>query len=104
MLKQMFPFIVVAFLAVPFASFAQSPWGSIENLGAYVPEDSIVVLSREETDIPGYVHQKYAFHCLGELRLVFYYGSAFDPNDQDVIQFERTLCARQKMNDFDTSE
>ena len=104
MMKQMFAFIVVAFLAVPFASFAQSPWGSIENLGAYVPEDSIVVLSREETGEPGYVHEKYAFYCLGELRLVDYYGSAFDPNDQDVIQFERTLCARQKMNDFDTSE
>jgi hypothetical protein len=103
MMKKMFPFIVVAFLAVPFASFAQSPWGSIENLGAYVPEDSIVVLSREETDIPGYVHQKYAFHCLGELRLVDYYGSAFDAKDQDVLQFERTMCTRQKMNDYDTS-
>jgi hypothetical protein len=75
-MKQMFAFIVVAFLAVPFASFAQSPWGSIENLGAYVPEDSIVVLSREETGEPGYVHEKYAFYCLGELRLVDYYGSA----------------------------
>ena len=104
MMKKMFAFIVLAFLAVPFASFAQSPWGSSENLGAYVPEDSIVVLSTEETGEPGYVHEKYAFYCLGELRLVDYYGSAFDPNDQDVIQFERTLCARQKMNDFDTSE
>jgi hypothetical protein len=102
MMKQMFAFIVVAFLAVPFASFAQSPWGSIENLGAYVPEDSIVVLSREETGEPGYVHEKYAFYCLGELRLVDYYGSAFDPKDQEVLQFERTLCARQKMNDYDT--
>jgi hypothetical protein len=96
-------FIVVAFLAVPFASFAQSPWGSIENLGAYVPEDSIVVLSTEETDIPGYVHQKYAFNCLGEFRLVDYYGSAFDPKDEEVLLFERTMCTRQKMNDYDTS-
>jgi hypothetical protein len=101
-MKQMFAFIVVAFLAVPFASFAQSPWGSIENLGAYVPEDSIVVFSREETGLPGYIHQKYAFSCLGALRLVDYYGSAFDPKDQDVLQFERTLCVRQQMNDFDT--
>jgi hypothetical protein len=102
MMKKMFPFIVVAFLAVPFASFAQSPWGSIENLGAYVPEDSIVVLSREETGEPGYVHEKYAFYCLGELRLVDYYGSAFDPKDQDVLEFERIMCSRQKMNDYDT--
>ena len=85
MMKKMFPFIVVAFLAVPFASFAQSPWGSIENLGAYVPESSIVVLSTEETDIPGYVHQKYAFNCLGEFRLVDCFGSAFDPKDEEVL-------------------
>jgi hypothetical protein len=102
MMKQMFAFIVVAFLAVPFASFAQSPWGSIEINVADIPEDSIVVLSKEETGEPGYIHEKYAFYCLGELRLVDYYGSAFDPKDQDVIQFERTLCARQKMNDYDT--
>ena len=105
MMKQMFPFIVAAFLAVPFASFAQSPWGSLETLSVTdIPEDSIVVLSQEETSIPGYVHQKYGFYCLGELRLVDYYGAAFDPKDQDVLQFERTLCARQQMNDFDTSE
>lgn len=105
MMKQMFPFIVAAFLAVPFASFAQSPWGSLETLSVTdIPEDSIVVLSQEETSIPGYVHQKYAIYCLGELRLVDYYGAAFDPKDQDVLQFERTLCARQQMNDFDTSE
>ena len=104
-MKNMLPFIVVAFLAVPLASFAQSPWGSLETLSVTdIPEDSIVVLSREETDIPGYVHQKYAFRCLGELRLVDYYGSAFDPKDQDVLQFERMMCARQKMNDYDTSE
>jgi len=99
----MFPFIVVAFLAVPFASFAQSPWGSLETLSVTdIPGDSIVVLSQEETSIPGYVHQKYAIYCLGELRLVDYYGSAFDPKDQNVLQFERVMCARQKMNDYDT--
>jgi len=104
MMKKMLAFIVLAFLAVPFVSLAQSP-SSPENLNlANIPEDSIVVFSKEETGEPGYFHEKYAFYCLGELRLVDYYGSAFDPNDQDVIQFERTLCARQKMNDFDTSE
>ena len=103
MMKQMLPFIVVAFLAVPFAAFAQSPWGSLETLSVTnIPEDSIVVLSREETDIPGYVHQKYAIYCLGELRLVDYYGSAFDPKDQGVLEFERTMCSRQKFNDYDT--
>src|SRR5262245_32228703 len=104
MIKKMFAFIVLAFLAVPFVSLAQSS-SSPETLNVTVnPEDSIVVFSREETDEPGYVHEKYAFYCLGELRLVDYYGSAFDPKAQDVIQFERTLCARQQMNDYDTSE
>ena len=104
MMKKMFAFIVLAFLAVPFVALAQSP-SSPESLNvADIPEDSIVVFSKEETGEPGYVHEKYALYCLGELRLVDYYGSAFDPKDQDVLQFERTLCARQKMNDYDTSE
>jgi len=105
MMKKMFAFSVLAFLAVPFVSFAQSPCSPekcIENLHvADIPEDSIVVLSIEETGIPGYVHEKYAFHCLGELRLVDYYGSAFDPKDQDVLRFERMMCARQQNNDYE---
>lgn len=106
-MKKMVPFIVVAFLAVPFASFAQSPSTpeqSIENLSITdIPDDSIVVLSQEETGVPGYVHEKYAFNCLGELKLVDYYGAAFDPNDKDVLQFERAMCARQQNNDYDGS-
>ena len=108
MMKKMFAFIVLAFLALPFASLAQSPSSpekSIENLNvADIADDSIVVLSKEETDIPGYVHEKYAFLCLGEFRLVDYYGSAFDPKDQDVLQFERQMCSRQKNNDYEGSE
>jgi hypothetical protein len=106
-MKKMFAFIVVAFLAVPFASFAQSsssPEKSIENLSVTdIPEDSIVVLSQEDTGVPGYVHEKYVFNCLGELKLVDYYGSAFSPNDKDVLQFERTMCSRQQNNDYDGS-
>jgi len=104
MMTKIFAFIILAFLAVPFVALAQSSI-SLETLNAMdIPQNSIVVLSQDETGIPGYIHQKYAFNCLGELRLVDYYGSAFDPKDQDVLQFERTLCARQQMNDYDTSE
>ena len=107
MMKKMFAFFVVAFLAVPFASFAQSsssPEKSIGNLNVTdIPEDSIVVLSKEETDIPGYVHEKYAFLCLGKFRLVDYYGAPFEPNDKDVLTFERQMCSRQEMNDYDGS-
>ena len=73
MMKKMFAFIVLAFLVVPYPSFAQSPNSperSIENLSATdIADDSIIVLSQEETFVPGYIHQKYAFNCLGELRL-----------------------------------
>ena len=108
MMKKMFAFIVLAFLAVPFVSLAQSPSSperSIENLNvADIPSNSIVVLSQEETDVAGYFHQKYAFRCLGELKLVDYYGPAFDPKDRDVLWFERIMCARQQNNDYEGSE
>ena len=103
MMNKMFAFLVLAFLAVPFVALAQSSI-SLETLNAVdIPQDSIVVLSQEETGVPGYIHEKYAFSCLGDLRLVDYYGSAFDPKDPEVLQFERVMCARQKMNDYDGS-
>jgi hypothetical protein len=107
MMKKIVGFIVLAFLALPFASFAQSPSipeKSIENLTVTdIADNSIVMLSQEETGVPGYVHAKYAFNCFGELRLVDYYGSAFDPKGKDVIQFESAMCSRQQNNDYDTS-
>src|SRR5262249_53155595 len=100
MMNKMFAFLVLAFLAVPFVALAQSSI-SLETQNAVdIPQDSIVVLSQEETGVPGYIHEEYAFSCLGELRLVDYYGSAFDPKDPEVLQFERVMCARQKMNDM----
>ena len=102
MRKNIFAFIVLALLAVPFVALGQSSI-SLETLSAGdIAEDSISVVSEEETGFPGYIHQKYAFRCLGELLLVDYYGAAFEPNNQDVLQFERMMCARQKMNDYDT--
>ena len=106
MIRKMAAFIVLAFLAVPFASLAQSPSSpekSIESLNTMdISEDSIVVLSKEETGVPGYVHEKYAYNCGGEFRLVDYYGSAFDPKDQSVLRVERQMCSRQQMNDYDS--
>jgi ABC-type phosphate/phosphonate transport system substrate-binding protein len=68
MMKKMFAFVVLAFLAVPFASFAQSPSSpekSIENLSVTdIPEDSIVVLSKDGTDIPGYIHEKWGYFVI----------------------------------------
>src|SRR5262247_1836467 len=105
MIKKMAVFVALAFLLVSFASMAQSPVSSeksVANLNvADIPDDSIVVLSKEETGVPGYVHQKYAFNCLGELKLVDYYGSAFDLKDKDVLQFEQMMCSRQQNNDYE---
>ncbi len=107
MIKKMAAFIVLAFLVVPFVSLAQSPAGparSVESLNVTdIADDSIVVLSREETGVPGYVHQKYAYLCFGEFRLVDYYGAPFDSNDQSVLRFESQMCSRQHNNDSDAS-
>jgi hypothetical protein len=74
--KKMAVFVVLAFLVVPFASLAQSPASSgksIQDLSVNdVADDSVTVLSKEDTGVPGYVHQQYAFNCFGELRLVDY--------------------------------
>lgn len=105
-MRKMFVFIVVAFLVVPVPSFAQSsssPEMSIGDLifAEDIADDSIEVLSTEETEISGYTHQEPVFRCLGELRLVGYYGSVFDPKDQDILQFEpMMMCSPQLHNDY----
>ena len=56
MMRKMFVFIVVAFFVVPVPCFAQSsssPEKSIEDpIFADIADDSIIVLSTDETDIP----------------------------------------------------
>ena len=107
MIKKLAAFIVLTFLVVPYASLAQSPAGagkSIENLSAAdVADDSIVVLSSEETGVAGYVHQKYAFLCLGEVAFVDHYGAPIDSNDQSILLREQQICAKRQLDD-DTSE
>jgi hypothetical protein len=95
MIKKLALFVVLSFLAVPFVSLAQSTGKSIQNLSAAdIPDDSIVVLSKEESGVPGYVNQKYAFNCFGEVTLVDYYGPPLDPKDQQTMLTERRMCAR----------
>ena len=102
MIKKIAVFILLAILAVPIASSAQSSNSSgksIEDLNiADVPEGSIVMLSKEETGLPGYFHQKYAYNCFGAFQVVDYYGAAFDPKDPSVLSTERSLCVRQHFN------
>ena len=103
MTKKLVTFIILTFLLVPFASLAQSPAGtrkSIQDLSvADVADDSIVVLSQEETGVPGYVYQKYAFLCFGQFRLVDHYGAPIDPKDPNTLRFERQMCSKQEHAD-----
>ena len=97
MMRKVFTFILMAFLVAPVSSFAESSSSekSTEDpIFADIADDSTIVLSTDETDIPGYTHQECAFRYLGELRLVDYDGSVFDPKDRDVLQFEPMKCSR----------
>ena len=102
MIKTIIALGLLAILALPAASFAQSSSSSGKSVGevniADIPEGSIVVLSTEDTDVPGYVHQRYAYNCFGTVQLVDYYGSTFDPKDASVLSRERGICVRQHFN------
>jgi hypothetical protein len=95
-------FVVLVFLCVPSVSFAQSSGSaanSIESLNLQdIADDSIVMLSKEETGVPGYIHAKYAFihgACPGRVQLVDYSGPAFDVNDRTVLKNEQKKCSQQ---------
>jgi hypothetical protein len=108
MIKKMTLFVVLALLAVPFASLAQSPAGpgkSIQDLSATdVADDSITVLSKDDTGVPGYVHQTYAFNCFGELQLIDYYGAPLDPKDPNVLRVERQMCSARYFGDSNSED
>ncbi len=103
MIRKLAAFIVLTFLIVPFVSLAQSPENSIQNPNAAdIADGSIVVLSTQETGVPGYVRQQYAFNCFGELDVVDHYGAPVDPNDQNILRTESQLCAKRFFGDSDT--
>jgi hypothetical protein len=101
MIMKLVVLVVTLFLVVPVASFAQNSRDvdSIESLNlADVADDSIVVLSKEETGIAGYVNMKYAYvhsDCPGGLQIVHHSGSAVDPNDRNLRRRESQQCAQQ---------
>src|SRR5438132_14271397 len=60
------------------------------------PKGSITVLSSEESEIPGYFHQKYVYNhpdCLGSVP-VDYYGPAIDITDVNVLAKEQKMCGQ----------
>jgi len=66
------------------------------------PNGSIVVISEEETGVPGYVHTKYAFvdQACGA-QIVDHYGPPVDPNDKDLLQSEKRKCTERAMDTHD---
>jgi hypothetical protein len=59
---------------------------------------TIVVISKEETGIPEYFHQKYVFNhpdCEGSVPVDFY-GPEINPNDSQVLAAEQRMCAQNR--------
>jgi len=99
--------VVTALLFLPIAAFAQNvrePVKSIEDINtADMPNDSIVVISKDNTDLPGYVHERFVFvheDCPGGARIVDRYGPPVDPKDPNLQQFERTQCRDLRQRDL----
>jgi hypothetical protein len=96
--------MLISFL--PAGSYAQSPTAanSVEDINtSVIPNGSIVVISKEESDNPGYAHMKYAFvdqACSGA-RIVDYYGPPLDLNDKDLQQVEQRMCTEVAMDTRD---
>jgi hypothetical protein len=96
--------LVAIILLAPAPSFGQDSGKvtSIETLNiADIADDSIVVLSKSESGLPGVVHVKYAYVnsiCSGGLQLVDYYGGEFDPNDRSLRRLEGQRCSRESQD------
>jgi hypothetical protein len=91
--------VLMAILYLPVGAYGQdlSPVQSVEGINiAHIPNDTIMVISQDETDTPGYVHQKYAYinqACPGGFQIVDYYGAPVDPNDASLQTRERSMCS-----------
>jgi hypothetical protein len=89
----------VVSLSVPLVALAQSSGGtekSVQNLNLQdIAEDSVIVLSKEESGIAGYFQTEYAYidsACPDGIQLVFYSGPTVDINDRSLRLNERKLC------------
>ena len=88
--------VLMAILSLPLAAFAQDLSRSEDVNTANVAHNSFVILSEEETGVPGYVHQRYAFvspHCPAGFQIIDYYGAPIDPNDASLQIRERSMCS-----------
>jgi hypothetical protein len=94
--------IVLSLVVVPLVSLAQSPGAQkpVANLNiADVADESIVVLSTDQSGVAGYVHQQYAFFCSGQWEIIDHYGAPIDPKDPAVLLSERRMCSQRTFSD-----
>jgi hypothetical protein len=94
--------IVLTFLVAPFVSLAQSPSTekSVANLNtADIADESIVVLSTDQSGVAGYVHQQYAFLCFGQWEIVDHHGVSIDAKDRNVLLSESRMCSQRAFSD-----
>ena len=87
--------VLMAILSLPLAAFAQDSSRSEDVNTANVAPNSFVILSEEETEIPGYFHQRYAFvspACPAGFQIIDHYGAPIDRNDASLLIRERSMC------------
>ena len=97
--------LILAILVLPSSSYAQSRTAteSVADIDTSTqPNGSIVILNKEQTDVPGYVHTQYAFiDQLCGAQLVDHYGPPVDPNDKELKLVEQRACMEIAMNTRD---
>lgn len=92
--------MVFVLLFAPTISLAQGSGNvnSIENLNLTdIADDSIVILSKQESGLAGLVNVKYAYVnsiCPGGVQLIDYYGPEFDLNDRSLRRSELQQCSQ----------
>jgi hypothetical protein len=88
--------VLTATMSLPLAVYGQDLSRSVDVNIPNAAQNSFVILSEEETGVPGYVHQKYAFvsqACPAGFQIVDYYGAPIDRNDPSLLIRERTMCS-----------
>ena len=81
---------VLALTCLSGASYADSVGNSSAG--------TIVVISKQETPVPEYFHQKYVFNhpdCDGNIPVDFY-GPEINPSDSQLLAAEQKMCAQSR--------
>ena len=101
MIRKISALAVVSILSLPAVSYANSfshVRDSTERLmHSRFPSGSVVIIDEEKTNVPGYVHERYAFSdptcSRGSPQIVDHYGPPINPDDRNLLRRERGQCA-----------